>query len=233
MRVLIADDEPLQCATLSTLCERAGGCSLVAQAGTGRDAVALAGRLLPDLVLLDVKMPDMDGLEAAERIRHLLPRTTVVFVSAYAEFAFAQRAVALGARRYLLKPVDPSEVAALIKEIQPSTIDIPAQYAGRIQTFLAAHLSKPLTLKDVARAVRLSPTYASRVYKTLTGETIWTTLTRLRLERAYTLLRETGYPVAEVARACGFADQGYFTRLFRHRYGFSPSSLRSSWRRSN
>ncbi|MCP5181456.1 MAG: response regulator transcription factor [Pseudomonadales bacterium] len=103
MRVLIVDDEALARDRLRRLLDAIGGYECVGEAGNGRDAVELVGTLRPDLVLLDIRMPGMDGLEAAAHLTRLEEPPAVVFCTAYEEHAI--QAFDLQAVGYLLKPV--------------------------------------------------------------------------------------------------------------------------------
>ncbi|AOQ25067.1 Chemotaxis protein CheY [Moorella thermoacetica] len=86
---------------------------IAGEAGNGGEAVKLAARLRPDIVFLDIKMPVMDGLTAGREIRAILPEARLIFVTAYGEFDYAREAVALGASKYLLKPVAAEEMLPL------------------------------------------------------------------------------------------------------------------------
>jgi two-component system response regulator AlgR len=108
-RVLIADDEPPARERLRSLLAEQGGCEVVAECGSGDEAVRAAATLRPDVVLLDVRMPGMDGLEAARHMALLPEPPSIVFVTAFEQYAvdaFDAEAV-----DYLLKPVRASRLA--------------------------------------------------------------------------------------------------------------------------
>lgn len=103
MKILIVDDEPLARSRLSALLEEIGGNEVVGEAGNGQQAIAMSVSLEPDVVLLDIRMPGMDGLEAARHMAVAETPPAVIFTTAYDEHAlsaFETRAV-----DYLLKPV--------------------------------------------------------------------------------------------------------------------------------
>ena len=108
LRVLIADDEPLATERLQLLLARADGASLVGTAADGESAVTLSKELAPDLLLLDIAMPGLDGIEVARTLAGQQPTPAVVFVTAFDQFAVAAFDVA--AVDYLMKPVDPARL---------------------------------------------------------------------------------------------------------------------------
>ncbi len=112
LRVLVAEDEALiRMDLVETLAEL--GFEVVASVGDGRSAVEAAGRTAPQVALLDIKMPDMDGLAAASQII-ALKSTAVVMLTAFSQPELIQRAIAAGAMGYLVKPFKPEELRAAL-----------------------------------------------------------------------------------------------------------------------
>src|SRR3954471_22494750 len=105
VRVLIADDEPLAAERLQLLLARSDGAALVGTASDGESAVSLSEALSPDLLLLDIAMPGLDGIGVARALAAQDPSPAVVFVTAFDQFAVA--AFEVEAVDYLMKPVDP------------------------------------------------------------------------------------------------------------------------------
>ncbi len=135
LSVLVVDDEELQRRAVAALVERAGrGRYRVLQAGDGKAAVELAAADRPEVVLMDLKMPGLDGLEAARRIRLLDPPPRVIFLTAYDEFEYAREAVKIGALDYLLKPADPKELERLLRAAEDEARDA-AERSRREQEF--------------------------------------------------------------------------------------------------
>ena len=108
LRVLIADDEPLAAERLQLLLARSDGASLVGTASDGESAISMAEALSPDLLLLDIAMPGLDGIDVARALTNQNPSPAVVFVTAFDQFAVAAFEVA--AVDYLMKPVDPARL---------------------------------------------------------------------------------------------------------------------------
>src|SRR5436305_12114184 len=108
LRVLIADDEPLAAERLQLLLARAEGAQLVGTASDGDSAINLSQALHPDVLLLDIAMPGLDGIAVARALASQTPSPAVVFVTAYDQFAVA--AFEVQAVDYLMKPVDPARL---------------------------------------------------------------------------------------------------------------------------
>lgn len=103
IRILIADDHEVVRDGLRLILEAEDGFVVVGQAGDGEQAVEMAGKLLPDVVLMDLRMPGMDGIEALEHIQSLWPEISIVILTTYDENDLMQRGLRAGALGYLLK----------------------------------------------------------------------------------------------------------------------------------
>jgi len=115
IRLLLVDDHALLRAGLAALLDSARDVSVVGQAADGKEAVAAAERLRPDVVLMDLSMPVMDGVAATRAIRAALPRTAVVVLTSFAERARVRDALAAGAVGYLLKDAEPAAMVAGVR----------------------------------------------------------------------------------------------------------------------
>jgi len=116
-RVLIVDDHPLVRGGLRSLLERKGEFEVVAEAADGFEAIALATLHTPDVILLDVAMPRLNGADAAQYIREKVPRAGIIMISMHADEGYILRALKCGARGYLLKASPESEVLAAIRAV--------------------------------------------------------------------------------------------------------------------
>ncbi len=118
IKVMIVDDEPLQRQYIRMILEEfSNSYKIVAEADNGEEAVEMASQFRPDIVFLDIRMPGLDGIEVARRLRVSQPEARIVIVSAYGEFHYAQQAVSLGMAEYLLKPVDSDEIISLAERL--------------------------------------------------------------------------------------------------------------------
>jgi len=116
IRLLIADDHGVVREGLRTLLT-AAGFQVVAMARTGREALQQALRHRPEVVLLDIRMPDMDGLHALEQIKARLPTTAVIILTTYANPSYLTRAIASGAAGYLTKDTDPQAIVTAVQAV--------------------------------------------------------------------------------------------------------------------
>jgi DNA-binding NarL/FixJ family response regulator len=116
-RVLIADDHALVVGAMRLMIERIEGVKVVAEAYNGRDAVALAHTHRPDLVVMDISMTGLNGIEATAQIKEALPQTRVLILSSHSTEDFVRRAIRAGAEGYLIKGSMPAELAAAIASI--------------------------------------------------------------------------------------------------------------------
>jgi two-component system response regulator AlgR len=113
MRVLVCDDEQLARGRVKRLAEEIDGVTVVAEAADGREAVSEAQRTQPEVVLLDIRMPDMDGLEAASHLLNTEKPPAVIFCTAFDEHAL--QAFKVHAVDYLLKPINRDDLAAALE----------------------------------------------------------------------------------------------------------------------
>jgi DNA-binding NarL/FixJ family response regulator len=122
LRVLIADDHLLVRAGIRALIESLGGVTVVGEATDGRELIELAGQLRPDIALLDISMPGLNGLEAAARIREQLPATRVIILSMHANEGYVRQALKAGATGYLLKSADAAELRAALQAVSKGEV---------------------------------------------------------------------------------------------------------------
>ncbi|MFL6238911.1 MAG: response regulator [Actinomycetes bacterium] len=115
MRVVIADDHPAFRAGLKLMLEPADGIDLVGEASTGAEAVSLAEELAPDVVVMDLRMPDLDGIEATRRLIAVAPNVGVVVLTMFEDDDSVFAAMRAGARGYLLKGADQDDILRAIR----------------------------------------------------------------------------------------------------------------------
>jgi DNA-binding NarL/FixJ family response regulator len=115
IRIVIADDHAMVRAGICALVDRIAGVEVVGEAGNGREAVALVAERRPDLALINISMPELNGLETLIRIRSAHPHTRVVILSLHADEEYVRRALSHGASGYLVKSADATELELAIR----------------------------------------------------------------------------------------------------------------------
>jgi DNA-binding NarL/FixJ family response regulator len=138
IRVLLVDDHVLVRDGLAALLDGIGGFDIVGEAGTGEEAVKQAQLLGPDVVLMDVRLPDIDGVEATRRIRAAVPGAAVLMLTMYDDDATVFAAMRAGAQGYLLKDAEPDDVAGGIRAVTSGQAIFGPGVAQRMLTFLSS-----------------------------------------------------------------------------------------------
>ena len=217
-------------------------------AADGEEAVELVERVLPDLLITDIKMPVLGGLELVKRIRTTNPDLRILIVSGYSEFEYARQAIELGVDDYIVKPIDAHALQETLRRIrirlEASAGLIEAEFgldrigsqeedlADAVELYLKENFRQPYSLESLAAAFGRKAAYLLRLYRRIKGSTPTQDLIRLRIEKAKRLL--SGHPqmeVKQVALAVGYEDALYFSRLFKKETGQNPTTFRDSMRR--
>ena len=256
IRLLIADDEALERETLADIVARRFEHEVTIEtAENGRKAADTAVLWGADLILMDIEMPGMNGLDAARAVLEQRPECKVIFVTAYSLFQYAHEAMHLGACDYLLKPVNPDEVEASIRKairqieagrrlaelapVEPEPEADPESDAAEAgendrNALVMAHVRKymednymfDLSLDSVSEILHISPAYLSAQFKKYQKMNFLDCLTELRINAAKELLTDPFRSAAEVASMVGYEDSSYFARTFKKRTGMTPTQYR-------
>ena len=250
IRVLIADDERLEREALADLVVRRFEHEAVIQtAENGRRAADAAILWEADLILMDIEMPGINGLDAARAVLEQRPECKVIFVTAYSLFQYAHEAMHLGACDYLLKPVDPDEAEAAIRrairqieagrklaELAPvapepaadtaEAEDRNALFMAHVRRYMEDNYMFDLSLDSVSEILHISPAYLSAQFKKYQKMNFLDCLTELRINAAKQLLTDPLRSAAEVASMVGYEDASYFARAFKKRTGMTPTQYR-------
>lgn len=115
-KILLADDEELERQVLGFTLRNSGlPVEISGEAANGQEALDQAQRLKPDLIIMDIKMPGLDGIEATRQIKTLFPATEVIILTAYGRFSYSQQAIKAQASDYLLKPIQPEQLIRAVE----------------------------------------------------------------------------------------------------------------------
>ncbi|ABY34625.1 MAG: DNA-binding response regulator [Chloroflexus sp.] len=145
IRVLIVDDQALIRTGIATLLSRKADIEVVGQAGNGREALELVASLDPDVVLMDVMMPVMDGVEATRKLAERGPRPAVIMLTTFHDDERVLQSIAAGARGYLLKDVDHRVLADSIRTVAGGGALIHPQIIAQLLPRLASLAPTPVT----------------------------------------------------------------------------------------
>jgi DNA-binding NarL/FixJ family response regulator len=133
LRVLVADDHPIVRGGLVALLRTLAGVEVVGEVGTGAAAVREVALTRPDVVILDLRMPELDGVEAARRITAGFPGTGILVLTMFDEDELVSQALAAGARGYLLKGAEPDEIERAVRAVAAGAAILSPQVAHQLQ----------------------------------------------------------------------------------------------------
>ncbi len=150
LRIMIADDHPVFRFGLRALLQAEDGLKVIGEATTGEEAIALATTLRPDVVLMDINMPGVNGIEATRRILDVVPESGVLIITMFEDDASVFAAMRAGARGYLLKGAAGDETIRAIRAVsEGEAIFSPAVARRVIQYFQAPPISKPQAFPEL------------------------------------------------------------------------------------
>jgi len=233
--VLVEDEAILRQGMVETLDWAAMGCEIVGEAADGIAGLEIILRELPDVIVTDIKMPRLTGLEMLAELRNRGLQIPAVILTSFAEFGFAQEALRLGSVDYLLKPVDEQALAQAFARIREAggeketagkrimLVDWTGliKKARRQNSYVAKALAEirenyanHLSIEDISARQSLSASYLSRKFKEVTGHTFGELLAACRIEAATKLL-QGDCRIYEVAENVGFNDYKNFCLVFK------------------
>lgn len=245
IRVLLADDEITILQGLQCIYDwNKNGFEIVGTAMDGMTALNLALELKPDLILIDINMPLMSGLDVADRISKEMPETLIMIISGYSDAHYMRRAIQCKVFDYIFKPVRTDDLAATLakaqlqilshmkqeEESQKFSVKKEEKKISAVQQmvkYINENLAEEITLQTLAEMFHMNANYVSQYFKKETGMNLTTYISRLRIQRAEHLLRTTEKSITEIAEAVGFHDYRFFSRSFKQMTGFTPSQFRA------
>ncbi|MHC6179003.1 response regulator [Clostridium sp. JNZ X4-2] len=249
-KLLIADDETLERQAMRLILKRAfKNLDIVEDAKTGNEAILLAKKYNPHIIIMDIKMPEKNGLEAQKAISEFLPNVKTIILTAYDDFNFAQNAIKLGVKDYILKPAKPSELKDSIDKILLLLKGRDKIYSNLAHSkkekesdkniihtaidFINKNFNKNINLESTAAEVHLSPQYFSRYFKYNTGINFIDYLSKIRLKESKRLLTTTDKSMSSIALSVGYIDPAYFSKVFMKYEGLSPNKYRTLKKSTN
>ena len=247
IKILIADDEIVEREILCTILNSYPQIKIY-QAENGRLAVNFAQLFDVDIVLMDIEMPSINGIEASKQILKAKPSCRIIFVTAYSIFSYAREAVTLGAIDYILKPVDKEDVLRAVtravsqleaerqlKAVVPQVESLEdeegtekaALMMSKVKKYLEhSYMNYDLSLDSVSSLLHLNASYLSSIFKRYTGINFIDYITNLRISAAKEYLGDPFKSVSEIAAMVGYDSSSYFCRAFKKNTGFTPTEYR-------
>lgn len=203
----------------------------------------------PELVITDIRMPDISGLELIEKVRGNDLDTEFIILSGYAQFSYAQEAIRKGAFDYCLKPIkkdkadkvltrivkhlkikEKNKSVNIIKKIKDKKIineDIDNKEFRELLNYIDNNFDRRIYLKDLAKKFGYNTNYCCYLFNKYLNNTFSDYLTDIRMKKSIELLKKTTLTIKEIAGKTGYSDYFYFNKVFKKEFGFTPTEYRS------
>lgn len=240
-KVIAADDEGYIREALQKLIDwRKMNCVLEAVVCDGQALIDLIREVHPDLVITDIQMPGMDGVEVCRFVYETYPGTQVILLTAYSEFEYARAAIKYNACDYVLKVSIMDELTRAVekaaKELEKCRSEDTHKDQGekkepgtlylQMERYIEQNFQTKLSLEEIAEALHANGSYLSRLYKNKTGKNLFDAILDRRIEAAKEYLLFTDMKTYEISEAVGIEDSGYFSKMFKKKIGVSPKEFR-------
>lgn len=255
IRCIIAEDEKiLRRGLILTTDWNALGCEVIGEAENGQEAYELIKKLSPDLVITDIRMPLMNGLELVEKAQ-AISHAEFLIISGFNDFIYAKQAIHLGVTDYITKPIDDDELFEALKNtVQkirkkqqlnkaalpsgnadsdfPHVSKLPASaknhYIVKAIAYVEQHYQENLSMGDVCKSLLISESYLTKLFKENTDYSFIDYLTNYRIKKACELLKNPTMKIYSIAEQVGYKDQRYFSVLFKKIVGVTPKQFRET-----
>ncbi len=240
--VLIADDEVNVAEGLASgLDWQSRGCTVVGVAYDGQQALNIALREKPDIIITDITMPRLTGLELMDKLKASCPQTCFIVLTCHEDFAFAREALRLEACDYIVKEtMTRDELYVSVekakqqffqrRELSSRAIVQEDPELKHMVHYIQEHVAQRITLEEMANEMAMNPSYFSRFFKQKMGETFSDYVIRTRMQYAMEKLRCTHLPVQQIAEQAGFSNLSYFHMTFKRIVGMTPAAYRRTER---
>ncbi len=246
--LLVEDEEMLRKGLRYTFDWLAADCVVAGEAGNGVEGREQILAIQPDIVLVDVNMPLMDGIAMIEATRKEASCSYII-LSGYDEFRLAQSAISLGVTEYLLKPLEQEQLAAALGRAKEQ-VDLKRQYArmnaaaveqsshlasvvrlpakssrhvAQMIRYVQEHYAERIGMHHLVEELGVSATYLNGIFKKETSYTFNDFLNRYRVQSAMDRLKDGQAKVYAVAAEVGFKDYKYFISIFKKYAELTPS----------
>ncbi|GIP15925.1 DNA-binding response regulator [Paenibacillus montaniterrae] len=242
-RVLVTDDEKhSRLGVSSTLQTWFKDDMQVDTAVNGSEALELIQQQRYDLLITDIRMPQMSGLELLEALRKRKNGLPTILLTGFAEFEYAQQGIKLGAADYLLKPVHQEQLIATVQRVleqlpadsksssSETEIELTSRnpYIIEAMQYMETYMAQSFTIKDISSYVHLNPSYFSVLFKDEVGVPFTDYVIQMRTEKAKALLRDSQLSLEQICERIGIQSTSYFIKMFKKSEGVTPKQYRES-----
>lgn len=218
---------------------KAIGFEVVGQAENGKQAFEFVQANTVDVILCDIIMPIMSGLELVDLLMERKHKTKVIFFSAHKNFEYAQRALEYGVKSYILKSTNYNELIRVFSKIKSeldsensndkiqleNNMNFNEKIISAIKKYVEDHY-KDVTLEDLTKQINMNPDYISKFFKKNTGTNFSDYLTEIRMVKASEFLDNVQFKTYEISDLVGYSNSFNFTRAFKNYFGISPRDYR-------
>ena len=199
----------------------------VFEAATGEKALEIIKQPnMIDLVMLDVRMPGMQGTEVLKHMKHQDPGLIIIIFTGYGSKEVIIEALQQHADDFLEKPLKIETTLQRIKQHLLHKQNAVKGVIGKLKFFLEKNFDKDVGLKEASQIVCLSPKYISKIFKEETGTGFNTYKLRLKIARAKELLQAQVYNINEIANKIGYMNVESFIRIFKKQEGLTPAEYK-------
>jgi two-component system response regulator YesN len=222
------------------------GFEIVATAENGKVALELIDKFSPDILISDIKMPIMNGLELLNNVNSKYPYMVKIIISGYDDFEYAQQALKYEVKDYLLKPLKEEELESTLNRVKiyldaqrqrnkmqflsqkDSHNYTPEQIVDRLVTFFRENYDQEISMDSISSGLNFNSSYLSKIFTKYTGENPSKYITKLRINKAkYLLANDKDLSIKEVGDLVGYPNQYYFSRIFKMVTGKNPAKYRN------
>lgn len=253
-KAIIVDDEEIIAEGLAKVIDWASlSCEVVATAFDAKEGEEAIRAHTPDLLLTDINMPNVTGLEMLAGLRSEFPKMQVTIISGHSDFVLAQEAMRLGACRYLLKPTKMDEIYEAItamtqildKEDRPEEAktaqegEAPPEkgeenseanhfIVRQALAYIKENHTEKLNLSQVAEHCYVSQWHLSKLLNGQLKQNFYEILNQIRIEKAKELLKDGSLRISDVSDMVGYGEAAHFSRVFKKETGMSANEYRQS-----
>lgn len=249
-KVVIIDDEPIIVEGISRMISWEDfECRIVATAYDGDEGIEIIRKVSPNIIITDIAMPDMDGLTMIAGVKSEFPDMQISILTGYRKFEYAQKAINLGVKRFLLKPSSMEEIEEAIRTmvlnlkengiLPDSEDDNPSEtdkldseasnfIVNNAMKYIEKNCHHKITLSEVAEKTYVSQWHLSKLLNKYQEQNFSEILNNFRIKEAKELLKDPSLRIGDIAEKVGFIDMAHFSRVFKKNIGISANEYRNS-----